>query len=112
MSSASTPYPYPYSQAAELDPRITIPQPVIEPALAPTIDSIPLPEKLDIDLLRSFASSTNVNTILEANPQLTHAEYTVSSTDNNTDLPTTGITYSSPPQMHCHFVSSASYRTP
>jgi acetyl esterase/lipase len=84
MASASTPYPYPYSQAAELDPRINIPRPVIEPALAPIIDSFPLPEKLDIDILRSFASTTNADTILEANPQLTHAEYTVPGTYDNT----------------------------
>jgi hypothetical protein len=54
IMSESSAYPYPYSQAAELDPRITIPRPPIDPKLAPIIDSVILPEELEISFLRGL----------------------------------------------------------
>lgn len=77
MSDESKPYPYPYSQAAKLDPRITLPRPPIDPTLAPIIDAVLLPEHLDLDLLRSFPSDATAESILSAYPHLSHTEHRI-----------------------------------
>jgi acetyl esterase/lipase len=77
MAPDSTPYPYPYSQATQLDPRIAVPRPSIDPGLAPLIDSVPLPEELDVSFLRSFDVGGSLEPILTANPHLTHTEHAV-----------------------------------
>ncbi|KAI4676253.1 hypothetical protein J4E81_011133 [Alternaria sp. BMP 2799] len=77
MTHDSTPYPYPYSQAAQLDPRITLPRPSIDPGLAPLIDSALLPEELDVAFLRGFDVGGSPEPILAANPHLTHTEHAV-----------------------------------
>lgn len=70
MSSQPPPYPYPYSQAAQLDPRITLPRPAIDSALAPIVDSVLLPEELDIKFMRGFDLSVTLDMILESHPAL------------------------------------------
>lgn len=77
MSSQPPPYPYPYSQAAQLDPRITLPRPAIDSALAPIVDSVLLPEELDIKFMRGFDLSVTLDMILESHPHLTHAQHAV-----------------------------------
>lgn len=77
MSSQSPLYPYPYSQAARLDPRITLPRPAIDAALAPLVDSALLPEELDVAFMRGFDLGVTLDTILESNPHLTHAQHAV-----------------------------------
>jgi acetyl esterase/lipase len=84
MSSDALPYHYPYSQAASLDPRITLPRPAIDPALAPVVDSVLLPEVLDISFLRGLDATPNPDLILKANPHLTHKDYAVTGCDDNT----------------------------
>ncbi|EXJ71554.1 uncharacterized protein A1O5_05362 [Cladophialophora psammophila CBS 110553] len=83
--------PIPYSQAAELDPRITIPRPVIDPSLAPIVDSFPLPDELDINFLRGIAAggddgafACNADTVLAAKPRLTYTEHSIPGLDGNT----------------------------
>lgn len=84
-------YPIPYSQAAKLDSRIKIPRPIIDPALAPILDSATLPEELDLNLMRGLAAggedSTwvyNADTITKAKPHLKHMEQSIAGPDNNT----------------------------
>ncbi|KIW62369.1 hypothetical protein PV04_10549 [Phialophora macrospora] len=88
-------YPFPYSQAAKLDPRIKIPRPIYDPSLAPMLDSASFPEEFDLDLLRGVASGDhqhcaahgsfifNATTILQDKPHFTHQEHTVPGPDNN-----------------------------
>lgn len=90
MSTNSTPYPHPYSQAAQLDSRIKIPRPAIDPMLAPIVDAFLLPEELDVGFLRGLAAGngddafvTNADTILKVKPHLTHTEYSISGPDGN-----------------------------
>lgn len=83
MSSPSPPYPYPYSQAARLDPRITLARPSIDAALAPIIDAMPLPEKLEVSFMRSFDHGVKPDDIVQTNPQLTHAEHDILSPDGH-----------------------------
>ncbi|KAF1358043.1 lipase [Lizonia empirigonia] len=66
MSNESKPYPYPYSQAAQLDSRITVPRPVIDPAIGPLIDTV-----------SDDAFVTNADKILEAEPFRTHTEHSI-----------------------------------
>ncbi|KAF2250155.1 lipase [Trematosphaeria pertusa] len=91
MPTSSTPYPHPYSQAAQLDSRITIPRPVIDPVLAPIVDAFLLPEELEVSFLRGLAGGggddafvTNADSILKAKPHLTHVEHSISGPDGNT----------------------------
>lgn len=79
IMSDSSAYPYPYSQAAGLDPRITIPRPPIDPKLAPIIDSVILPEELDISFLRGLDVGGSPQPILNANPHLTHDHHVITS---------------------------------
>lgn len=74
---ASPPYPYPYSQAAQLDPRITLPRPPIDPALAAIVDSVLLPEEVDVAFLRGFDLGITLESILDASPHLVHASHAV-----------------------------------
>lgn len=83
--------PIPYSQATQLDSRIKIPRPIIDPTLVPIVDSFPLPEELDIDFLRGGTTSGDdntivydANTVIENKPHLKHAEHFVSGPDGNT----------------------------
>jgi acetyl esterase/lipase len=83
MASDPLAYQYPYSQAAQLDPRITIPRPPIDPGLAPIIDSVLLPEELDVSFLRSLDVGGSPEPILSANPHLTHAHHVVPSSSGH-----------------------------
>ncbi|OCT47556.1 alpha/beta hydrolase fold-3 domain-containing protein [Cladophialophora carrionii] len=86
-------YPFPYSLAAKLDSRINIPRPMYDPVLAPMLDSAPMPEEFDLDLMRGVASGDqecshgsfifNATTILQDKPHLSHTEHTVTGPDNN-----------------------------
>ncbi|EFY92120.1 lipase [Metarhizium acridum CQMa 102] len=91
MSRKLSEYPYGYSQAAELDSRIRMPRPAIDPALAPIIDSYLLPEELDLGFMRGLssdgadqASSYNSDAITDGRPHLKHAEHRVPGPDGNT----------------------------
>lgn len=84
MSSQPPPYPYPYSQAGRLDPRITLPRPAIDAALAPIVDSVLLPEELDVTFMRSFDLSVTLDMILEFHPHLTHAQHAVPGSEGHT----------------------------
>jgi acetyl esterase/lipase len=84
MASDSPTYLYPYSLAALLDTRITTPRPPIDPGLAPIIDSVLLPEELDVSFLRSLEVGGNFEPILNANPHITHTHYGVPSSDGRT----------------------------
>ncbi|KAI9151856.1 lipase [Paramyrothecium foliicola] len=90
MGKQQTPYPYPYSKAAQLDPRIKLPRPVIDPALAPIVDSFLLPEEVDLEFMRGLAAGTdeaafvyNSDTILQSAPHLQHKEHYVPGPDGN-----------------------------
>ncbi|KAM0272549.1 hypothetical protein ACHAQH_008685 [Verticillium albo-atrum] len=90
MDQSSSTYPFPYSQAAELDERIKAPRPVIDPTLTSTIDYFLLPEELDLSLMRGTGASDeseafvyNAETVLKSAPQLKHAEHQVPGPDGN-----------------------------
>ena len=75
-------YPFPYSQAPQLDARIKKPRPPIHPSLAEIIDSFPLPETLELNFMRGIGQEDsenefvyNADTVLRRNPGLKHAEY-------------------------------------
>ncbi|KAL7895412.1 Alpha/Beta hydrolase protein [Trichoderma sp. SZMC 28014] len=77
-------YPFPYSQAARLDPRIKTPRPAIDPTLAPIIDSFLLPEELDLKLMRNFSVGEEGETVanlsdftINSAPHLMHKEILV-----------------------------------
>ncbi|OAL45140.1 lipase [Pyrenochaeta sp. DS3sAY3a] len=81
----------PYSRAAQLDPRITLPRPPIDPILAPIVDPFPLPEDLDIAFLRGAAAGDQGSefiytaaTIIAENPHLQHTEHSLPGPDGNT----------------------------
>lgn len=80
----------PDSQAAQLGSKTNIPRPIVDPALAPIVNSFPLPEKLDINFLRGVAAGVddnafvyNADTILGNNPQLKHEEHSIPGPDGN-----------------------------
>jgi acetyl esterase/lipase len=83
MTEENALYPFPYSEAAHLDPRINLPRPPIDPSLVPLIDSCQLPEKLDVAFLRGGCLDENgkpyysAATVLERFLHLTHTEHTV-----------------------------------
>lgn len=113
-------YPFPYTQAAKLDARITIPRPIYDPILASALglDSALLPEDFDLDLLRGVAKGdsdqycshgeyiSNAETILRDKPHLQHSEYSIPGPDNNAVIlsvfarPDTG--YPRPALYHIH----------
>ncbi|KAF1982046.1 alpha/beta-hydrolase [Aulographum hederae CBS 113979] len=110
-------YPFPYSQAAELDSRIQIPRPIYDPVLAPLLDSASFPEEFDLDLMRGVASGEqecshgtfifNADTILKDKPQLVHTEHSVPGPDNNTVIlsvfaPKKGTGSARPALYHIH----------
>ncbi|PSN59022.1 lipase [Corynespora cassiicola Philippines] len=105
MSSQSPIYPYSYSQAAQLDPRITLARPPIDAALAPIVDAMPLPEELDIAFMRAFDLGVTIDTILEANPHITHAEHLVpKSSSDSVNLSIFSPTVSSGPLPVLFFI--------
>lgn len=84
-------YPFPYSKAAELDPRIDIPRPIIDPLQVPLLDFDTIPEELDLNLMRGLSATEydntfvyNADTIIQDKPHLNHTEYSISGPDNNT----------------------------
>ncbi|RFU77963.1 lipase [Trichoderma arundinaceum] len=90
MAQKNSTYPYPYSQAAQLDSRIKIPRPVIDPALVPIIDSYLFPEEVDLDFMRGLSASgdneayiSNSETIIKSAPHLNHTEYLVPGPNGN-----------------------------
>lgn len=93
MAQNMSTYPFPYSQAARLDPRIKIPRPAIDPALAPIIDSWLLPEELDLSLMRNYPASEEGETvanqsksIINGAPHLKHKEFLVPGPQGNDGL--------------------------
>ncbi|KAM5341914.1 hypothetical protein ACJ41O_014945 [Fusarium nematophilum] len=85
MAPEQSAYPYPYSKAAQLDPRINIPRPAIDPLLAPIVDSCLLPEELDVDFMRgaSDASVYNADAILRSAPHVKHTEHSIPGPDGS-----------------------------
>jgi len=80
----------PSSQAERLDPRITIPRPAVDPLLAPTLDAMTFPEKLDLNVLRSIFNGDegtpyvfNAEVILKERPHLKHTEHSFPGPDGN-----------------------------
>ena len=84
MVHNALPYSYPYSQAAQLDPRIKLPRPAIDPNLAPLVDSVLLPEELDVSFLRSLDLDGNPEPIFKDNPHLTHHHHAVPGSGGHT----------------------------
>ncbi|KAK3191954.1 hypothetical protein K4F52_001997 [Lecanicillium sp. MT-2017a] len=82
-------YPFAYSEAAKLDPRIKQPRPPIDASLAPIIDAFPLPEELDVEFLRGVAAGDqgeyvcSADTVLQNNTHLKHQEKTIQSSDGS-----------------------------
>ncbi|KAF1945056.1 lipase [Clathrospora elynae] len=88
--------PIPYSQAAQLDPRVTLPCPVIDPTLAPILDAFSIPEELDLRLMRGELDALpdvdpndnpyvyNAFTITKANPKFEHSEHSTPGPDSTT----------------------------
>ncbi|KAK0755283.1 hypothetical protein N5P37_012108 [Trichoderma harzianum] len=82
MTEQPRSYPFPYSQAAQLDSRIKIPRPVIDPTLAPIIDSFLLPEEVDLQLMRGFTAVGDgeecihpADTIIKTAVHMKHTKY-------------------------------------
>ncbi|RNJ57258.1 hypothetical protein D7B24_006296 [Verticillium nonalfalfae] len=90
---SSKTYPFPYSQAAQLDDRIKGPRPIIDPTLASLVDLFLLPEELDLDLMRGTTVSSeeneatafvyNADTVVQSAPHLEHIEHHVLGPDGN-----------------------------
>ncbi|KAF7556923.1 hypothetical protein G7Z17_g991 [Cylindrodendrum hubeiense] len=90
MNKELATYPFPYSKAALLDSRIKIPRPIIDPALAPIVDSCLLPEDLDLDFMRGVSAGEdneafvyNADTVIKSAPHLDHTEHSVPGPDGN-----------------------------
>lgn len=90
MAQELATYPFPYSQAAQLDSRIKMPRPVVDPTLAPMIDSYLLTEELDLNVMRSAAADGdgeafiyNADTIIKSAPHLKHTEHSIPGPDGN-----------------------------
>ncbi|KAL6827950.1 Alpha/Beta hydrolase protein [Trichoderma camerunense] len=84
-------YPFPYSQAAQLDSRIQIPRPAIDPTLAPIIDSFLLPEEVDLQLMRGLTAAGDgkesihpADTILKSAVHMKHTEHHALGPNGNT----------------------------
>jgi acetyl esterase/lipase len=93
MAHEMSTYPFPYSQAARLDPRIKIPRPAIDATLAPIIDSFPLPEELDLNLMRNYAGNEEGETvfnqsdsIIKSAPHLKHREFVIPGPQGNNSV--------------------------
>lgn len=93
MAQNMSTYPFPYSQAAQLDPRIKISRPAIDPALAPIIDSCLLPEELDLGLMRNYPAGDEGETvanqsesIINGAPHLKLTEFLVPGPQGNDGL--------------------------
>ncbi|EGY19344.1 alpha/beta hydrolase fold-3 domain-containing protein [Verticillium dahliae VdLs.17] len=86
-------YPFPYSQAAQLDDRIKGPRPIIDPTLTSLVDLFLLPEELDLDLMRGTTVSSeeneatpfvyNADTVVQSAPHLEHVEHHLPGPDGN-----------------------------
>lgn len=90
MAQNAATYPFPYSKAAQLDGRIKLPRPVIDPALVPMIDSYLFTEQLDLDFMRGVANNgeedpiaSKADAILKDAPHLMHEEHTVLRPEGN-----------------------------
>ncbi|KAL4778522.1 Alpha/Beta hydrolase protein [Aspergillus varians] len=83
MTKEPSMYPFPYSNAARLDPRIKTPRPDIDPTLAPILDSCQLPEEVDLNFMRSWTSFCNADTVLNGAPYLKHTEHSIPGPDGN-----------------------------
>jgi len=84
MESQLAPYPYPYSQAARLDPRITLPRPVIDACLVPLVDAFLMPEELNLAMLRGFDGAVTVEHIKATHTDWTHSEHAVPASTGHT----------------------------
>lgn len=89
--------PFPFSQAAKLDPRITLPRPIYDPDLVQALDATTVPEEFDLDLMRGVSKEEhqcphgepedmifNADTVLGDKPYLLHKEHSIPGPDNNT----------------------------
>jgi acetyl esterase/lipase len=90
MAEELSPYSFPYSRAAQLDSRIKIPRPAIDPTLVPIIDSCLLPEVVDLDFMRGTSSGGDdtrfvydANTIMKGAPHLKHTQRSILGPDGN-----------------------------
>ncbi|KAF7165600.1 hypothetical protein CNMCM6106_001681 [Aspergillus hiratsukae] len=93
MAKESPTYPFPYSKAAQLDSRIKIPRPAINPTLVPMLDSCLLPEEIDLNFMRGVSSGDNTDTNtafiynaatnLKSAPHLKHTEHSIPGPDAN-----------------------------
>jgi acetyl esterase/lipase len=90
MTESLPTYPFAYSKAAELDSRIKIPRPVIDPSLAPIIDSCLLPEVLNLNFMRGLpaggdgdAYNCNADSVIKGAPHLKHTEVVFPGPDGN-----------------------------
>ncbi|EPE34453.1 alpha/beta-Hydrolase [Glarea lozoyensis ATCC 20868] len=90
-------YPHPFSQAAKLDSRITLPRPIYDPDLVQILDASNIPEEFDLDLMRGISKEEhqcahgdaetmifNAHTILKDKPYLLHKEHKIQGPDQNT----------------------------
>lgn len=91
-----TQYPYLFSQAAKLDPRITIPRPNYDPDLVQVLDATTVPEEFSLELMRGASDEEvqcphgeaedmifNAETVLRDKPYLRHEEHLIPGPDNN-----------------------------
>ena len=89
-------YPFPFGQAAKLDPRITLPRPIYDPDLVQVLDATTSPEEFDLDLMRGVSKEEhqcphgepedmifNADTILGDKPYLLHTEHSIPVPANN-----------------------------
>ncbi|KAF2420723.1 alpha/beta-hydrolase [Tothia fuscella] len=90
-------YPHPYSQAAKLDSRITIPRPIYDPELVKVLDATTIPEDFDLNLMRGISEEEHqcphgdmedmvhtADTVLKDHKHLTHEEYSIPGPDRTT----------------------------
>jgi acetyl esterase/lipase len=90
-------YPYPFSQATKLDPRIKLPRPIYDPDLVQVLDATTIPEEFDLDLMRGLSKEEhqcphgeaedmifNADTVLRDKPYLLHKEHLIHGPEKNT----------------------------
>lgn len=90
-------YPFPFSQAAKLDSRITLPRPIYDSDLVQVLDATTVPEEFHLDLMRGVSEEEhqcphgepedmifNADTVLRDKPDLLHEEHSIPGPDNNT----------------------------
>jgi len=77
----------PSSQAAKTNPPTTIPRPVVDPSIAPTLEAFPFMEELDLNVIRGARGSESISAaeqVLADHPHLQLAEHSIPGPDGNT----------------------------